>query len=178
MCMYCDGYSEDEVHAHYDEVIDRCGWMVIHVEGNPPWAYTIGLSARFDHPEFAVVGLTARRAHTIINTLAQSVADGDWYLPGHTIGDGAVLTARTLGVHPLLWEGPLFAAWLSYYESRGLAPDQRALQVSLEPDEAGFAARRWQPCLDDPDCPVGHPTSGRERHSVKQHRRPRRRPPR
>jgi Domain of unknown function (DUF4262) len=180
MCMMCDGYCEDEIHDHYDELIARFGWMVLSVGGGslarPPWSYTIGLSRGFDHPELVVVGLPYRRAHAMLNGLSTQVAAGDQFAAGHTISDGeGRLEARIVEVHPLIWEGPLFVAWLDYYESRGLAPDQRALQASLEPHLAGPATRRWQPCLDDPECRVGYPDNAPNRHPFNQHRRNRKR---
>ena len=47
---------------------------------------------------------------------------------------------------------------IATYASRGLAPDQRALQVVLPADMVGPRVRRWQPCLDLPDVVIdGHP---------------------
>jgi Domain of unknown function (DUF4262) len=178
MCMMCDGYSEEEIHDHYDELIARFGWMVHHIGGGslnrPPWSYTMGLSLAFDHPEFVVVGLPPPRAQGLLNTLAEGVAGGELFAAGHTLSnlDGSP-HGELVEVHPLLWEGPLFVVWQSYYESRLLAPDQRALQVALEPDVAGPRARRWRRCLEDPECKVGHRELGPNRHPLPQHRRKR-----
>lgn len=59
MCMMCNGASLDDVRFHIHSLIKRVGWAVVPVQGDRPstsWAYTIGLTTRFDHPELAVVG--------------------------------------------------------------------------------------------------------------------------
>lgn len=57
MCIMCDGASLDEVRFGIHGIIDRYGWYIQGVEAPPggrSWAYTIGLSAAFDHPELII----------------------------------------------------------------------------------------------------------------------------
>lgn len=181
MCLICDGFSEEEIHVLYDEVIARYGWMVQHIGGGsihePPWSYTIGLSSVFDHPELVVVGLTPQASLTLLNDLGRRVANGGMFRAGALPENhDGTLGVTLIEVHPVLWEGPLFAAWRDYYESRAMAPDQRALQVVLPVTVVGARAKRWQPRLDDPDCPIGG-DSGPSRHPLQQHRRRTRRRP-
>ena len=176
MCLKCDGWSDDEIHDHYEEVIAEYGWMVQHVGGGslsrPPWSYTIGLSQGWDHPELVAVGLPTRNAHGLLNELGRQVRGGTIFEAGATASNpDGTLEVGFVEVHPLLWEGPLLVGWLDYYESRGLAPDQRALQVVAPMDMCGRGAFRWQPCLDDHDCLVGHGEDGPSRHPFHDHRR-------
>ena len=176
MCLECDGWSEDEIHASYDELIAEYGWMVQHIGGGtihePPWSYTIGLSLGFDHPELVVVGLSPHLALGLLNDLGRRVRNGGIFRPGSlTENRDETLEVAFGEVHPLLWEGPLLVGWRVYYESRGLAPHQRALQVVLPVDMVGPRAQRWQPCLHDPDCPIGRDDGRASRHPFQAHRR-------
>lgn len=180
MCLECDGWTDDEIYDHYDELIATYGWMVQHIGGGaidePPWSYTIGLSAGFDHPELVVVGLSPERAIGILNDLSRRVANGGLFVPG-SLAENAAGTLEVVfaEVHPLQWETPVFTMWRHYYGSRGRAPDQRALQVVLPVEMVGPRARRWQPCLDDPDVVIGGDPDRPRRHPRHQHRRSARR---
>ena len=166
MCLECDGWTDDEIYDHYDELIAAYGWMVQHIGGGalaePPWSYTIGLS-----PE---------RAIAVLNDLARRAANGERFVPG-TVAENAAGTLEVTfaEVHPLQWETPVFTMWRHYYAARGRAPDQRALQVVLPVDMVGPRARRWQPCLDDPEVVIGGDPDRPSRHPRHQHRRSTRR---
>jgi len=63
MCWQCDNPSGDFT-AHLIDVIDECGWAVSGVEAsatNPGWLYTVGLPARFGHPELVIAGASIAR---------------------------------------------------------------------------------------------------------------------
>lgn len=172
----CDGYSEEEIHTRYDGLIAEHGWMVQHIGGGPadgtPWSYTIGLSHGFDHPELVVVGLRPQPAVVLLNDLGRRVRDGETFVSGASADNpDGTLEVGFGHVHPLLWEGPLLTGWRAYYESRGLAPDQRALQVVLPVTMVGQRAKRWQPCLHDPECRIGYADEGSRRHPVHPQRR-------
>lgn len=175
MCLMCDGYSEEEIHAQCDQLIAEYGWVVQQIGGGdidePPWSYTMGLSHGFDHPELVVVGLAPQRAIVLLNGLGRRVRNGGSFVPGSLAENAGGSLEVTFGpVHPLLWEGPLLVGWRAYYESRGLAPDQRALQVVLPVEMVGARAQGWQPCLHEADCPIGR-DNGPSRHPLQQHRR-------
>lgn len=60
MCMMCDGATPDEMRFMVYGHIEKYGWHIVYVENqkrSASWAYTIGLSSRFGHPELAVVGV-------------------------------------------------------------------------------------------------------------------------
>jgi hypothetical protein len=70
MCIMCEGATLDECRFSIHGIIDRYGWFIQYVEVEPitlAWAYTIGLSARFGHPELVIVGVTPDTAARILN---------------------------------------------------------------------------------------------------------------
>jgi len=130
----------DEMLFGWHSLIERCGWMVMYVFGDPnhpPWGYTIGLSRRYSHPELVVVGLPDCCAGEVLDGLVKRIDDGERLdqLPG---GETTVLDwrLRLVRVHPKRWATDLFAAWLNYYGAMGSVPDMAALQVHWA-DEAG-----------------------------------------
>jgi hypothetical protein len=56
----CEGATLDECRFAIHGIIDRYGWFIQYVEVDPitrAWAYTIGLSAGFEHPELIIAGV-------------------------------------------------------------------------------------------------------------------------
>lgn len=139
----------DELFFGLHATIERCGWAVISVfgeRGRPPWAYTMGLEARYDHPELVVVGLDDRSASAILNRLAVRVSDGEQLnlLPrARTTVGGQPLLLRP--VHDAHWETDRFATWLAYYDALGETPARWAFQVFWADDAGHFPG---DPCFD------------------------------
>ena len=76
MCIMCEGASRDEVLFDIHGAIELHGFFMQGVEPDPPhpgWAYTIGLSDGFGHPEFVVVGQSMNEAAHILDGLACTV---------------------------------------------------------------------------------------------------------
>jgi hypothetical protein len=85
----------DQYLASMDRKVRKYGWGVVHVgggEGEPPFAYTVGLPRHYDHPEFVIVGVPPAAARTL-NALGDRVRDGEVFragdrpefaLPGYT----------------------------------------------------------------------------------------------
>ena len=70
--------------------VDRAGWHCMGVfddpeSGSPPFAYTVGLTATFGHPELAVAGLEPRQGHSLLDSAVALIREG------LRIGDGDVV---------------------------------------------------------------------------------------
>jgi hypothetical protein len=148
MCAICDGESYESVALGLLEEIDDDGWAVVGVEagrGHPSWAYTVGLSPSFDHPELVVVDLLPSYVALILNTLAGEVSDGEELDVGETIdlGDHAFVTSW---VHPRHFDLGTFAFWTSAIEPAFVdRPRRAALQIVPPPclSESGADPTRW-----------------------------------
>lgn len=145
--------------ARQAEVIDRVGWLVLHVfpeADDPPdvaaFAYTVGLSAR-GHPELLATGLPPQAGHGLLNELAGRVhADARRFQHGELVsnpaGDQAVVI---IDAQP---SGEIFPA-LAF---KRYGPARVRVQQVLWPDEQGrfpgergYAVERFpQPLLGTP----------------------------
>jgi hypothetical protein len=129
----------ERVMRNVQEVIDRVGWNVIGVGGGPdslPFAYTVGLTARFDHPELCLTGPWPQNLATVLlNTLGERVKNGErltegWY--DDVISMGAVplmpVTRKAIADN--------FGLANRYYRENGLMKPLDAFQMFL-PDKGG-----------------------------------------
>jgi len=67
--------SEERVVAD----VQRHGWHVVLIpeeDGMPGWAFTVGLSKTFGHPEVIVFGLHQEVAHFVLNDVGERVRAG------------------------------------------------------------------------------------------------------
>ncbi len=77
---------EDKVTAD----VSAYGWHVVLVAASdtaPDIAYTVGLSASFDHPEVAVLGLPSPKAHMLLNEVGAAVRGGSKFGPDDRVTD-------------------------------------------------------------------------------------------
>jgi hypothetical protein len=151
MCFICDGGTHEELQDRIGCSIERKGWYVAGVEkpgGRLDWAYTIGLSERFDHPELVVTGRACWDcAVDMLDKAARQVAAGRRL----DVGDSLALfpgAARAGAVHPEQWAGDRFAQWWRYYGGVGAPPEARALQLIWLDDDGTWQddarrPRRW-----------------------------------
>ena len=94
MCWQCDN-PDGDFTGHLIDVIDEYGWAVSGVEASargPGWLHTVGLPARFDHPELLHAGCSAD-AHEVLNRIATYIRDS-----GRTIARG-----ETMGLGPRVY---------------------------------------------------------------------------
>lgn len=139
MCEMCEGKTLEEVHREMGLRIAERGWGVVAVEGDGrrwgPWAYTVGLSDAFGHPELVVADVELSGAYRVLDVFAQAVHDEDeWFISGDVIDFGAddEATIRVAAVHASHLRTELFSGWHAYYRDLGPpAPDLRALQLVL-----------------------------------------------
>jgi hypothetical protein len=97
MCWLCD-HPDARWPDYLDymrDLIDTHGWAVQAVERDgihPPWAYTVGLTAA-GLPELVATGLSARRAHDLLNHVAAHVLHASALAPGeqHALEGGPVI---------------------------------------------------------------------------------------
>jgi hypothetical protein len=65
--------------------VEKYGWHVIHVMADaegPSFAYTIGLTERYGHPEIIVFGLPSTVTHPVLNQIGEAVKSGQRFDPG------------------------------------------------------------------------------------------------
>ena len=74
-CAICAG--DTNFYENIKEIIKRVGWMVIAVgtedDGIIPFAYTIGVSETFNHPEFFISGLDMLTSQSILNAIVLKI---------------------------------------------------------------------------------------------------------
>jgi xanthine dehydrogenase molybdopterin-binding subunit B len=87
MCWQCDNPDGDYT-SHLIDLIDEHGWALSGVEAtasDPGWLHTVGLPARFQHPELLIAGCSAD-AHEVLNGIAAYIRDS-----GRTIAAGEIM---------------------------------------------------------------------------------------
>jgi hypothetical protein len=138
LCPCCAGIPFDEVLAADIDLIERHGWMIQFVSAPTPWAYTIGLTAGFAHPELTVVGLDYRTSMDVLNDLAEQVRTGARLRSGPASTASAAV--ELVEVHPGHWATDHFAMWWAVADEMGmvLESEPRALHALVE----GAAPRR------------------------------------
>ena len=143
MCFLCDGGTADELMREITDHIDQHGWHVMGVDGGPRgsgWAYTIGLTESFGHPELAYTGMCCFRcAHHSLNAFGARIAEGEQFATGDDIVFDGDLLARFGPVHQRHWQAERFNMWLEFYDGKPWRPSPCALQV-IWFDRRG----RWQ----------------------------------
>jgi hypothetical protein len=89
MCWMCDhpNATRQDYLDYLDCIIMDSGWAVQFVERDglrPPYAYTVGLTAR-GKPELVATGMPARRAAGLLNSVAAHVLHSEPPKPGEQI---------------------------------------------------------------------------------------------
>jgi hypothetical protein len=87
MCWQCDNPDGDYI-GHLIDLVDERGWAVSGVEASrsePGWLHTVGLPARFDHPELLIEDCSAD-AHRVLNRIAAYIRD-----TGRSIAAGEIM---------------------------------------------------------------------------------------
>lgn len=135
------------------EGIDQFGHIVQYVAGTPPWAYTVGLTAK-GHPEVILLGLGPDSAKAILNDTAELLKEGRVQVgePFELQPGGAPL--MLLPVKPAEVTGEWFNVARAYYRT----DDLRALQLVFSDPNHRFpwnpdvqeAYKTQQPLLCDP----------------------------
>lgn len=151
MCYLCDGGTVDELLDQVAANIERVGWHVSGVSEGPRlgWAFTIGLSERFDHPELAMTGACCFAcAGAWLHELGERVAAGERFVPGSEVVVPSGAAVRFGPVHERQWQSDRFNLWKEYYARAGAAPVRAALQVILRDRDGTWqddhANRRWR----------------------------------
>jgi hypothetical protein len=130
----------DEYLFDVHRSVESGGWTIQYVCDVRPWAYTVGLSIVFGHPEFVIAGATATSSAGALSLLGRRVAQGerfavdaatDFYLEG--------VPARLVPVHLDHWRTDRFAVWVNYVGSIGPPyPNMAALQLLWTDREGRF----------------------------------------
>jgi hypothetical protein len=137
----------DEVLAKIRAEVEAHGWQVVlfPAEGEAPaYGHTVGLSARFGHPELVIVGLDdgadGGLMHDVLEAAAEMVAEGHRLAPGATTAE--LLEGHVIAVREV---GPRFAAALLEVARDVLGGEVPALQL-VWPDRRGLLP--WSPACD------------------------------
>ena len=153
MCVLCDGVSEGEFSRDMRVRIERHGFTLVSVHGDPfCWTYTIGLIENFDHPEFVVTGLHPGDVNQIITALVARIREGERFdaaAPDDVI-DG--LPVRFGDVHYTQWNEGRFAMWANHYGTQGFIPGEPAAVQILWANGAGVFPPNRDFCRQHPEC--------------------------
>lgn len=135
MCIICDGASWDEARFSLHHMVETYGWAVVPVttkKREHDWAYTVGLSAGFSHPELVIFGLEANAAGALLNDVGDAIAGGERLQAGELVDGGPGRRFRVGPVHASHFEAGRFAVWVDYYEALGPPlPDAQVLELVL-----------------------------------------------
>ena len=80
-----------EADARIFDDVQRFGWHVLIVAGEPRFAYTIGLYARYKQPEVVVFGLRKEDLHAVCNTYGDRIKNGEPPAPEPYLETNSVL---------------------------------------------------------------------------------------
>jgi Domain of unknown function (DUF4262) len=123
------------VESAIDDAIMRVGWGVISIPPNdetPSFAYTVGLTATFRHPELMLVGFDPSGMRSLLNMAAGrvklGVRHGDWTTDDKIIG-GEIVWFRSVAARDA-------KKWALLADHR-YGKDLDLLQMFL-PDERGL----------------------------------------
>jgi hypothetical protein len=126
----------DEKDVTLLETLEKWGWFVTKVgagDGEPAFAYSMGLYENFHHPEIVIFGLDLEVMHRLINDVGARIREGQKFEDRQMYGD--LLQSYSCAfrrVNPTHYNGLLnFAIW--YYESLHFP----VLQL-IWPDKAGL----------------------------------------
>jgi hypothetical protein len=157
MCTICDGNSRDHYLSELDDIIRTHGWAIQGVKSDHPpdllWAYTVGLTKSYDHPELVLVGETTNLAFVTVNRVASLVRDGERLAAGDHIAIAGLGEIALGAVHPAHVERGLLAMWSNYHSVVGppvSGPD--VLQVILPDEQCCAIHQRRVPLLAHPDA--------------------------
>ena len=99
--------------------VEEYGWHVVLIipQGEvPSWAFTIGLTHSYGHPEVCLFGLPRDTAHAVLNIAGGQVRSGEKMESGDFNSELLVdLDCQLRTVSPK-WHGPFFGTMGWYYE--------------------------------------------------------------
>ena len=172
----CEGATIQDMRRLIRETLEDRGWYGVAIDGNPTWAYTIGLVEECDHPELILVGSKLHRADAVIGELAERVVGGERFDLGRPTVDVGGYAVTFGDVHPRQWERSTFAMWVDLYGAEGPPfPEPMALQVIMPPEAYCSDHRNSQPSLADPTVDITRSPNRFERRASERNRRRRRR---
>jgi len=150
MCVICDGMSRQDLLIRRAAIIATHGWAIQLVEpdrGGWPWAYTIGLTAGFDHPELVVVGLSPADSGGLLNHLGERVRSGAVLEAGEASRCACGGPMELIEVDLRQIEAGLLDGWIEYYDFIGRFPEM-PIPLQVIPACAGIDDEGDAPRLD------------------------------
>lgn len=92
-CFICEAGGDDSARRKFadkiSEHVSSVGWSVIGVGAGPdanPFAYTVGLTESYGHPELVMVGLSLTAMHQMLNIAGIRVRAGERFEDGQRYG--------------------------------------------------------------------------------------------
>lgn len=162
--------AREKIVAVQDEMIAKFGWGVIGVSEDakraaPPFAYTVGLTQSFGHPELLIFGVQPEIAQAILNTAGERIRAGRRYIEGdkdaELFAHGYIARFHEVRDYELVWAEFVTAA-VAHAEVHG-RPRPSVMQI-ICPDRAGkffddpeyddATMRRVQPILGGENASV------------------------
>ena len=150
MCLFCDGYTPDQVHRALDLRILTDGFALQGVDGPRPWVYTVGLLENFSHPELIITDVRLDRSQPVLRALGDAVVDGGPDAFADLLALGGFTTRA---VHPAHFDTSLLNIWSWFYDAPPAAGTW--LQVVPPPDWFCTQHRAESARLDEPTPWIG-----------------------
>ena len=125
MCDICDGVTHQQSMERIHENVVSGSWAIQGVEGDAhqrSWAYTIGLTENFGHPELVIVDAELPDSGHILNVIGDLIDAGDHLAAGDTFVDADGSIFELVAVHPSYLPHGLCAVWAAYYGWGRIAP--------------------------------------------------------
>lgn len=116
--MISAGSDKGSIASKISFDIEKYGWHIVRMRHNlnrPAFAYSIGFTEKFSHPEVFIVGVELSRCETVLNRIGQLIRSGLRFESGHlydTILDGN--TCAMLNI-PVSYFDHYFGQALGYY---------------------------------------------------------------
>ena len=173
MCQLCDGMDPGVLMLQTRDRIERFGFTVMAIEASSPWAYTIGLVEKFEHPELVITGLSTQSSYDALSAAAEHVRLGERY---ERVGERFDLhgaTVRVGAIHTEQWRHGRFNGWLEFYDWEMRSPLRRALQLIVDDPKHRCSLPRGecQPLLDtDPQHDVNRMNRAERRRAERERR--------
>ncbi len=72
-CLECEGSDPSRMLEMHLSRLDDIGWTFVGVAGRPAWAYTVGLTWNFDHPELIIVHPSPSKSADVVGHAVREV---------------------------------------------------------------------------------------------------------
>lgn len=135
MARSLDDPDLDDDDKQLLESVKSHGWHVLGImadEAGPAFAFTVGITTSFQHPELLIVGLEIAPMHRLLNALGEEIRAGRRYAPGEVVSD---LLEGSFDCVTVKVERTHYPEWLGYARWYHQGDEFEVLQV-VWPDKS------------------------------------------